>query len=558
MKLPMIFDKPYGQRADDKLGLELIIHSYWVHLIHRRVYSYIATQPNCCAVNVMVLRNWTEWWSYLARSNCDSFNDDDNNNNTRHVNDENPLYLDGGGASSTTLDVAHSNRVLLLDIRPYHEYQERNLVSVTNDCNNFKNIKVDCEPLQIVYVHIPFDEVVHRKFELPPRQVPFAIVSSFPEEDWSLHWENIQAMLSSSGSSNIKKSTTAKKGAATITSLDQNQSHHPSWNVMALLNANDETMWESAAAHIGDCNQNDIVPNQNKSCTSLPLPRLWSPDPMIEHVLFPLLKEKLRSIRHRQEVMEIWDVGSGLGRDVCYLAEELMYSDNLSSSSSLQQGRSESQGHESLFRIIGYDQRYRHLDSTSDTMEFWNRRRVSNVTECYCCDLNHIQTDLESLLLRSNQGRCINGETTSTRETKKKTSFIGCIYAVRYWNKAFFQMLVDAGCRNADDDNNNDYGAWVLETGTLIAISHFGKSSVDAKWDFPHPKEQHVLERDELLIMFTTPPTAKNKSMQLQELLDTNVTYEASPQRSWKILHDEVVSDSDYGRTLIQFVAQLV
>jgi hypothetical protein len=52
-------------------------------------------------------------------------------------------------------------------------------------------------------------------------------------------------------------------------------------------------------------------------------------------------------------------------------------------------------------------------------------------------------------------------------------------------------------------------------------------------------KEKHVLERNELAEIF-------------HQSLDSN------GQVKWRILHDEIVMDSDHGRTLIQFVAQRV
>ena len=312
---------------------------------------------------------------------------------------------------------------------------------------------------------------------------------------------------------------------------------------------------------------NDIVPSEKdrhpisspREPTPLPLPRLWSPDPMIEYILLPLLNEKIRSIEHQSKLMEIWDIGSGLGRDVCFIAEELLYH----SSNNTTRGENNSAPklqNESLFRIIGYDQRYRHMDATAndhtdDTTEFWKRRHVSTVTECHCCDLNHFQMNIEGLSFRSRR-KCINDETATTTTTTtihslKREPFIGCIYAVRYWNKAFFQRLIDAGCGNVNHDSGQTL---VLEVGTIIAISHFGKASEQSLWDHPHPKEAHVLGRNELRVMFTTTTTTTSTA---SDKSNKDMCQPPARQRSWKILHDKVVCDSDHGRTLIQFVAQL-
>lgn len=540
----------------------------------------------------MLMRNWTEWWSYSSSSS--SFDDSFHNETTCSTGEIESSSENGDGtvtATTTTTKLpkvvsdsmyTSQRRLLLLDIRPYNEYQQRNLVSLIN-YYNYNNADSAREP-QLVYVHIPIDEVLHRKFELPPRQNPFAVLSSFQEDDFSSHWENIQTVLlsSTSGSSKPKNSSTKKNGTTTnnssITHPNDNTmdattipSRHPSWNVIALFNANNELFWDMVTAQYGCNDVTAVIRNHHQptiSNPSLPLPRLWSPDPMIEYVLLPLLKEKVRFIQQQQKqhvntMMEVWDIGSGLGRDVCFLAEELLYNTLQQDTSSHNHttNKTFTMQSESLFRIIGYDQRYRQLDTTSsshsnDTIEFWKRRHVANVTECYCCDMNQCPTNIESLQRRSRGTSIAN---TTIRP------FIGCIYAVRYWNKTFFQTLIDAGCRNVDnnDVSSSNNSNFVLETGTIIAISHFGKASVNAGWDFPHPKAQHVLERDELRLMFTNTAagtTIKPMPQQEQSQISNEINHFKNVlprQRSWKILHDQVVCDSDYGRTLIQFVAQL-
>jgi hypothetical protein len=144
---------------------------------------------------------------------------------------------------------------------------------------------------------------------------------------------------------------------------------HPSWNVIALFNANDETVWESDREQIRPrLGYNDACTRQATPLIPLPLPRLWSPDPMIEQTL-PLLKEKLQSTGQQHGVMEIWDIGSGLGRDVCYLAEELLYHPPHNHMKDHCPNHTISSETDAatlppdlpVFRIIGYDQRYRLL-----------------------------------------------------------------------------------------------------------------------------------------------------------------------------------------------------
>jgi hypothetical protein len=71
----------------------------------------------------------------------------------------------------------------------------------------------------------------------------------------------------------------------------------------------------------------------------------------------------------------------------------------------------------------------------------------------------------------------------------------------------------------------------MLLPGTLFALSHFCKPYSGAPWDFDHPKEKSVLERDELKTLFEN-------------------------TKRWQILHNELANDGDHGRTLIRFVAK--
>ena len=91
-------------------------------------------------------------------------------------------------------------------------------------------------------------------------------------------------------------------------------------------------------------------------------------------------------------------------------------------------------------------------------------------------------------------------------------SNVSCIYAVRYWNATLWRDLAERA-----------------SPGTLLALSHFGKATPDSDWPHSHPKV--VLERH-----------------QVTELLQA-----ATPH--WTILLDQVVTDSDHGRTLLQCIA---
>jgi hypothetical protein len=294
---------------------------------------------------MVLLRKWKEWWLCCSgRSNSDTGSNNNCDIITKAKNGDHCGSLTNsnvGTASAQALDttsnytifpatittcISRQQRALLLDIRPNHEYQQRNFSFVSNYYKNSSRKNMDCFTQQldqeIVYVHIPFTEIVHHKFELPPRQIPFAIVSSFLEEDWLMHWNSIQAMLSSSPSSPSDHPHQKKRAVTVATSLEHIHKRnvttvpsHLSWKVIALFNANDETIWESAREQIGPhLGYNDACAGQATYPIPLPLPRLWSPDPMIEETLLPLLKEKLQSTGQQHGVMETWDIRSGLGR----------------------------------------------------------------------------------------------------------------------------------------------------------------------------------------------------------------------------------------------------
>jgi hypothetical protein len=177
-------------------------------------------------------------------------------------------------------------------------------------------------------------------------------------------------------------------------------------------------------------------------------------------------------LKESSVALAVWDLGAGVGRDVVFLAEAL-------------RDRT----------IVAMDQRY--LKQAQPFLDFCERRQVSHWTSCRAFRLDQI-TDFQSIL-------------------EESLDKVGCFYAVRFWNKALFRCILDA--------------APMLQDGTVVAISHFGKATPDSDWPHIHPNSKQVLERYELRDM--------------------------AEGTAWKIRCDRVVTDSDHGRTLIQFVAQL-
>lgn len=263
------------------------------------------------------------------------------------------------------------------------------------------------------------------------------------------------------------------------------------WLVKNVL-IDDAGLWEQAGK-LGLVQINDEEP-------SFPLPRLWQPDKMVESVLLPLLRESIVCVQHPNKKRkadttknsdsiasdcEIWDLASGAGRDVAFLAEALK-----AAKVPCQQ-------------VVGIDHRY-NAKEQKIVNGFWERRGVSELTSCIKLDLSSLENGMDELLQDRN---------------------VVALLAVRFWKPS----LVEAIARNESGS---------LKRGVIFAISHFCKPYDGAAWNFIHPTEKSVLQRN-----------------QLKDLFENKNSSEADS--GWDILHDEIAMDSDHGRTMIHFVAQL-
>jgi len=386
-------------------------------------------------------------------------------------------------------------RLPLVDVRSadHHDAQrvvsnngnDSACVSRDNDATN-SNTANQCSS---VVVHLPFETLLsgERSCELPPRHVEFAVLT----DDHDVPRKNVEEFF-----------------GATVSKATQ-QSRKP-WRVVQVLVANDD-LWHFAEKcgifeqgtqqHHGGL---DNSKGSTKSSSFVPLPRLWQPDPLIQHMLLPLLKGRIQqnplhndsNKRKRSEesdtipgrCLEIWDLGSGAGRDVCFLAEEL----KKCAVSNFSQGDCRS----CETKIVGVDN---HKASAKRCIPFWKHRHVDDMTEALYMNLNKID-----FVRKEIQDRLI------------ASSNVACYYAVRFWNQKLVNYL-------ASEERS--------QKGTLFAMSHFCKPYEGAPWNFDHPKEKNVLERTALQEMFET--TGR-----------------------WEILHNEIAPDGDHGRTLIQFVAR--
>lgn len=459
--------------------------------------------------------------SFLEWYNGDGINastqNDDNTKNTHGI------------PSSSKRSKRETLRLPLIDLRSDECYSKCHL-----NTNNHGDDKKNND----IIVNLPFSSLKsgERSCELPPRNVPFCILipssSTASEEE-----EEIKTFFFATRS----KST--------------NQSRKP-WLVQQIIMEH-ATMWDQAK-ELGILNIPDVIREEEEMQETTqkenkfhPLARLWKPDSMIQYQLLPLLKHKLQeytkalvvssssssssltqslsSTNHTTFPFCIWDLGSGAGRDVSFLAQELRY--HLYYHHHHQQQLQ----HRNIIQIVGIDH---HKGSSKRCIPLWKNHGVQDLTTSLLLDLNKL-TLFQHHLHEMNTDSYDGGG-----------GGIVCLYAVRFLNRKLISYI--ANCQSRGDarkegevekmKSNHQLSQssppptpLILTTGTIFAMSHFCKATKDSSWDFDHPKESHVLERNELRILF------KNN--------DSN----------WKILYDEIcMDDSDHGRTLIHFIAQRI
>jgi hypothetical protein len=285
--------------------------------------------------------------------------------------------------------------------------------------------------------------------------------------------------------------------------------------------------------------QGTVPPEQNTQKASFCMQnRFWKPDPMIQHVLASILSQQILLSKQQQQhqnhnntytstntndtnnntEMEIWDLGAGIGRDVCYLAEFLKmtwignnkpskYSDvvlstaatanrNITSSTTRLENISENnhnlsqrsktgsnQSNTSVlpFCVVAYDQRYREEKYTNTTTKFWERYNVSDVTQSRLWNWKNTTIDDDKQYCYNNNSNHENTiintihqlEQVLQNRTNNNSKSVLCIYAVRFWNRQLFETIASL----SNKPNN-----------LIVAISHFGKPKVGSKWAFDHPK----------------------------------------------------------------------
>ena len=262
-----------------------------------------------------------------------------------------------------------------------------------------------------VVVHLPFSSLIsgERSCEMPPRNQSFGILLE-KIDDNSEQQDNDKLLL---------EFFFADKSKAT------HQSRKP-WTVHALLIATSELWEESKVLGIHQPLNHQSTPTSN---LPFPLPRLWQPDPLISSLLWPILESQM-SCQKKYYDCAIWDLGSGAGRDACYIAENVKLCGW------------------THCRVVGLDN---HKASAKRCEPFWRRRNVAEIAQSRNVNLNNLEL-VEELIKQDN---------------------VACFYAVRFLNRKLLAYL-------AHESN--------LKPGTVFAMSYFCKPSDGAEWKFEHPK----------------------------------------------------------------------
>jgi hypothetical protein len=314
---------------------------------------------------------------------------------------------------------------------------------------------------------IPVEYLKERSFELPARHVEFTILVS--DNDLG----KVESLLC--GSKNGRQKP---------------------WKVAHVL-LDTEDFWNEASQNIGmvvvqqQQQQQDKLDNESSIIiyNNTSGQRLWQPDPMVENILFPLLVKAKNNDNNNNRIMssspssntnssEIWDLASGSGRDIAFLAENL-YTTNPNTD----------------YKLIAIDHRY-NAKETKIVNDFFDRRGVGNQTSSMKLNLSN-WTTLEQ-----------------TMSSNLLNNYVAAMFCVRFWKLELVEAIANSQS---------------ISSGVLFGLSHFCKATIGAPWNYDHPSEKTVLERDQLFNLF---------------------------QAQWDIVYNEIALDSDHGRTMIHFVAR--
>lgn len=261
---------------------------------------------------------------------------------------------------------------------------------------------------QLLVVPFPVQYLRERSFELPARHVEFTILVEKSD------LEDTQTFLLGPNTPTRKRPTKP-------------------WKVTDVL-VDEPALWKQAG-DLGIILEGNVSPS-----SGFPLPRLWQPDPMVEHVLLEYLQHLPSN-----GSLQVWDLASGAGRDAAFLAEDLLAAGN-------------------PYVVWGFDHRYNEKE-TKITGGFWERRGVGHLTKCVKMDLS----------------------TWAAITSVLPTNPVAAIFCVRFWKSDLVSAIAE--CPK-------------LTPGTLFGLSHFCKPHEGAPWNFDHPSAKTVLERTLLHDLF--------------------------------------------------------
>ncbi|KAL7485007.1 hypothetical protein ACHAW6_010605 [Cyclotella cf. meneghiniana] len=474
-------------------------------------------------------------------------------------------------AREPTRTIQPSLPLPLVDLRPKHEFEQRHLSLASIKTDNNTNHDITAVPI----VNLPLLTLLNgeRSCELPPRHVEFAILIP-----------RIHTLSFTTDESAKPASSSIHQFFFATSSKTTHQSRKP-WLVRQVLMEDEQYFWNEAESLdlLLEKKQHPVSHDMKKSSFQK-MDRLWKPDTLVSSDILSLLKEWLLNNYHTNksnsfkriiekkhgnepEIAEkppglVLDLGSGAGRDICFLAEELKqfhYSIpwNLQNQSNLTTTSFPLQ-------FVGIDN---HKGSSKRCLPLWKHRGVEDVTQAIHLDLNKLKGVYD--LLNS-------AISTQSLQCGGRVKPILCIFAIRYLNRKLFSYLAHSSSSNSlhllDETLPESIKLQIktsskrkqklqhpepprisLPKGTIIAISHFCKPHPNVNWNFDHPKESHVLERWELNNMFTQSVVAYTSVGGGAAASDDACS--KGEVKCWKILKDDIGMDGDHGRSLIQFVA---
>lgn len=225
------------------------------------------------------------------------------------------------------------------------------------------------------------------------------------------------------------------------------------WNIDFLILESSD-LWKES-------NSLGISTSSNKSEILFPFTRLWQPSKLVEDELFSIISNIIKSnidLENKEtnlpKKLQVWDLGCGAGRDLCFLAEEtksLYYQDDTT---------------KNLIEFIGMD---RHKASKDRSTLLCKNRMVEDITSWKQFDLKKVHL--------------FHDEIMNNRDV---TTFI--IFAVRYLNMKLLTYISSEECQ--------------LPPDTIYAMSHFCQIDDEHPWEFDHPKKENVLQRNQLKHLF--------------------------------------------------------